>query len=113
MAREAAAARFAEAAAEIDLADDALTRERGRAFHDLADEFMAGNAAKAHVALQDLQIRRADARQPDAHDGFAARRLGLGMIFSELEVAAVPVERSHVTSATIWCAAAAALRRRR
>src|SRR5262249_2419607 len=103
MARKAAAARFAEAAAEVDLADAALARERRRALHDFTDEFMAGNAAKAHVALEDLQIRRADARQPDAHDGFAACRLRLRMIFSEFEVAAVPVERSHVTSATIWC----------
>jgi hypothetical protein len=74
MAREPPAAGLARPATAVDLADDAPARIR-TGFGD-ADELVSEDAAEAHVALDELQVRFADAGASDANEHFAVGGVG-------------------------------------
>ncbi len=56
------------AAAEVNLPDHALPCEFIGLIGDGADEFMAGNALKIHVAVKNLQIGGTNAGEMDFDD---------------------------------------------
>ena len=88
-------------AGNVDLADDAFSDEplRGRG-DDGADEFVPRNAAERHVAPQDLEVGRADAREMHLDERFAARR-GRGVrlrVDEQSSFCPVENERLHSTN---------------
>ena len=67
------------AAGEVDFAHHAAADKRGRVrLHDLADEFVSGNAAEAVIAALQLEVGVADAseQKPDQREAFGALRTG-------------------------------------
>ena len=68
----AARAVRAAAAARVDVGHHALAEpSRVVAIFDLADEFVAEDPAIVHVPARELDVRVADACEPDAHEGLA------------------------------------------
>lgn len=60
----------------VDFTDDPFSDKvrMVRGMLDDSDEFMAWYSLKAHVALDEMQIRGANARLDDTNDGFSVSR---------------------------------------
>src|SRR5687768_2276163 len=87
--RKARLAQIAPPADDVDLAYHALADEfLLRRRDDVPDELVTEHAGEAHVTLGDLQVGRADARLPHAHERIAQRyrRLRLARLIGEAVV---------------------------
>src|SRR5262245_22355860 len=97
MAIEPANAQIASLTCGIDLADDALAGVRS--LQRDAYELVARHAAESHVAAQDFEVGRADARGRDRDARFAVGRLRLARRAVKRGSAAVHPYRQHRAAA--------------
>ena len=97
MTSEAVDARSASSARGVDFADHAAPSERAGAIvvDDVADELMARHAAVAHVAACQFEIGAADSGDPHAHDTFARRGSGVGIVAAKNQLRRVSVEQQR------------------
>jgi len=83
------------AAASVDLSGDPPADQRRIIrMHHVANEFMARDAAKIHIAARQLEIGAADAGQINPHDTFARHRLRIGIVLLQAQ-AVIEDERAH------------------
>lgn len=91
---QAGPAHVAPPADAIDFPDHALARELPRPADRHAGELVTHHAAKAHVPLDDLQVRRADTRLADLDEHLAVAGSRLGVPRPKLDLA-VETHREH------------------
>ena len=74
----------ADPAGRVDFTHDPLSDEVGVVWGLVndADEFMARYSLKVHIALDQLQVRGANARLDDPNDGFAVGRHRGGVLIA-------------------------------
>jgi hypothetical protein len=79
---------------EVDLAHDALAEQGCGPLDDAPDELVAEHAAEAQVALHELEIGVADARERDAHERALGVQLGARDV-ADAGADSVEDERTH------------------
>jgi hypothetical protein len=67
MATKTAVTQVTLAAGEVNFADDTLSHKLSGTVAHFADKFMPWNATKTHITLQNLQVRRTNSREANAH----------------------------------------------